>query len=167
MRKTFALFILLAVAFAGCAPGPAQQPPAAPKAGVAVGSLAPGFTLSDLKGAAVAAPVPGKVTVLNFWTTWCPYCRDEMLELEKFAAAHKDVAFYAVNIMEPAAKADDFLRRNGYTMPVLLDGDGSVAQTYRASTIPTTLVIDKTGVVKFRKTGPLTAAELASLIRGL
>ncbi len=170
MRKTLAIFIiLLAVAVAGCAPGLAQQPPAAPAAdtGVTPGKSAPRFTLKDLGGNAVAVPAPGRVTVVNFWATWCPPCREEMPELQKFAAANPAVAFYAVNIQEPAAKVQAFLNQQGYTMPVLLDAGGNVAQTYRVTAIPTTVVVDKDGVIKFRRTGPVTDAELAGLIRDL
>lgn len=173
MRKQIinAIFIVLIAAFAaGCA---SQQPPKAPAAvsaaetGVTAGKTAPAFTLTDLAGAAVAAPQPGKVTVLNFWATWCPPCREEMPELDKFARANGAVAFYAVNIQEPAAKVEGYLKQHGFTMPVLLDGGGTVAQAYRVSAIPTTLVIDKAGIIKYRKSGPVTAAELEGVIRGL
>lgn len=171
MNKTFAFVLLLAAAVAaGCAPAPAPQAPGpapAAESGVTTGKNAPSFTLEGLAGGAVAAPVSGKVTVLNFWATWCPPCREEMPELDKFAAANPAVAFYAVNLEEPAPKVADFLRENGYKMPVLLDTRGSVAQTYRVRAIPTTVVIDRDGVVKYRKTGPVTAAELAGVIRGL
>lgn len=170
MKKHLTAFILLlAVAVAaGCAPAPqAPGPSPAPESGVTAGKTAPRFTLEALAGGTVAAPVPGKVTVLNFWATWCPPCREEMPELAKFAAANPAVAFYAVNLEEAAPKVADFLREHGYTMPVLLDTRGSVAQTYRVRAIPTTVVIDRDGVVKYRKTGPVTAAELAGVIRGL
>jgi len=172
MRKTLAALILAAlVAAAGCAlaSAPEKKPPAALAAGtgVTVGKSAPAFILKGLDGADVAAPVAGKVTVLNFWATWCPPCREELPELERFARDNPAVAFYAVDIDEPAAKVQAFMEKNGFTFPVLLDGGGSVAQTYRVSAIPTTFVIDKSGVVKLRKTGPVTAAELAGAIRGL
>jgi cytochrome c biogenesis protein CcmG/thiol:disulfide interchange protein DsbE len=171
MKKTLIALLLLLLAAAGCAPSPAPRSPVpapaqAAETGVTVGKLAPGFTLESLAGGAVAAPVPGKVTVLNFWATWCPPCREEMPELDKFAAANPAVAFYAVNLQEPAPKVAGFLRDQGYSLPVLLDA-GGVAQTYRISAIPTTVVIDRDGVVRYRKTGPVTAAELAGVIRGL
>ncbi len=171
--KLLAFVLLLAASVAaGCAPAPAPQAPApspapAAESGVTAGKTAPRFTLAGLAGGAVAVPEPGKVTVLNFWATWCPPCREEMPELDKFAAANPAVAFYAVNLDEPAPKVAGYLRENGYKMPVLLDAGGSVAQTYRIRAIPTTVVIDRDGVVKYRKTGPVTAAELAGVIRGL
>jgi thiol-disulfide isomerase/thioredoxin len=173
MRKMLAAFLLLLlVAAAGCATGPAPgqepKPPAPPAAetGVTPGKSAPAFTLEGLAGPAVAVPAAGKVTVLNFWATWCPPCREELPELDKFARDNPAVAFYAVDLQEPAAKVRDFLKQNGYSFPVLLDSGGSAAQAYRINAIPTTVVIDKSGL-KFRKTGPVTAAELAGVIRGL
>jgi cytochrome c biogenesis protein CcmG/thiol:disulfide interchange protein DsbE len=169
--RAFAL-LLAAAAAAGCAPAPAPQAPPLSKAsaaesGVTAGKAAPRFTLESLAGGAVAAPVAAKVTVLKFWATWCPPCREEMPELDKFAADNPAVAFYAVNLDEPAAKVAGYLRDNGYKMPVLLDAGAEVAQTYRVSAIPTTVVIDRDGIVKYRKTGPVTAAELAGVILGL
>lgn len=182
MRKIrIACLILLLAAFAaGCASAPAGQPakpaagqeakPAAAAAaepGVTPGKSAPRFTLASLAGPEVAAPVAGKVTILNFWATWCPPCREELPELDRFARDNPAVAFYGIDIQEPAAKVQAFLKDNGYTVPVLLDGSGSVAQAYRINAIPTTLVIDRAGVIKLRKTGPVTAAELAGAIRDL
>lgn len=173
IKKLILALFFLSLTAAGCSTGEppkaSHNPPTAAAAdtGVTSGKTAPVFTLNDLAGAAVTAPQAGKVTVLNFWATWCPPCREEMPELQKFVRANGAVAFYAVNIQEPAAKVQGFLDQHGYTMPVLLDSGGSVAQTYRVSAIPTTLVIGKDGIVKYRKTGPVTATELEGVIRGL
>ncbi len=175
MRKLIIAFSLLALVaiVAGCASSrpPAQEakPPASPSAetGVTPGKSAPRFALDGLDGPKVAAPVAGKVTVLNFWATWCPPCREELPELDRFARDNPSIAFYAVDIEEPAAKVQAFVKQNGYTFPVLLDVSGGVAQIYRISAVPTTVVIDKAGVVKFRVSGPVTAAMLAGVVKGL
>ncbi|MDT8902023.1 TlpA family protein disulfide reductase [Anaeroselena agilis] len=176
MKKILTVLIplLAAAVAAGCAPAPAPvpapKPPASvstPEPGVTAGKAAPRFTLGSLDGAQVAAPVPGKVTVLNFWATWCPPCRAEMPELDKFAAANPAVAFYAVNLEEPASKVAAFLGERGLSLPGLLDAGGDAARAYRIRSIPTTVVVDRDGIIRYRKSGPVTAAELAGVVQGL
>ncbi|HMM20133.1 MAG TPA: redoxin domain-containing protein [Selenomonadales bacterium] len=146
-----------------------EKPPAAPPAerGVIAGKLAPEFSLQDLDGKQVAV-APGKVTVLNFWATWCPPCQAELPELQKFVDAHRtELAFYGVNIQDPPENARSFMQRKNYNIPVLLDTDGKVAETYRVNSIPTTIVLDKEGIVRYRKTGAVTMSELEGAIKGL
>ena len=136
--------------------------------GVTVGTMMPGVTLAGLDGLQKRFGEPGKVTVINFWATWCPPCREEMPELNKFTSQYRDtVAFYAVNIQEPGETVSGFLRQHNYTMPVFLDSDGAVAKLFRVRAIPTTIVADKTGLIKYRTAGAITASELEGIIRGL
>lgn len=173
MKKALILSVILVFCLAlaaGCGFGKPEKSPAAPPAadvGVTVGKAAPALSLPDLGGQTVSLPVAGKITVLNFWATWCPPCREEMPELDRFAkTAGADLAFYAINLQEPADKAAAFMRQNGYSMPVLLD-ESKAARTWLINSIPTTVVIDKKGIVRYRKIGPVTAAELAGAIKGL
>ncbi|WP_425060674.1 Thiol-disulfide oxidoreductase ResA [Sporomusa carbonis] len=137
-------------------------------AGAAVGSKLSEFTLAALDGKTVRVAPAGSVIVLNFWATWCPPCRQEMPELNAFARKYNSKAvLLAVNIQESAGKVDEFMRQNEYTMNVLLDKDGEVARNFRISAIPTTLVVDKNGFIKYRKSGPVTAAELEGVLNGL
>lgn len=142
------------------------KPPA--ETGVTAGKTLSGFMLADLAGNQIKVAPDGRILVLNFWATWCPPCREEMPELEKFAQKYNgQVQFYAVNIQEPAETAAAFMTRNQYTMPVLLDKDGAVAKSFRINAIPTTIVADKQGVIKYRKSGPVTLAELEGVLHGL
>lgn len=137
--------------------------------GVTVGKRLPEFTLSTLDGKMTkVSPAAQQVTILNFWATWCPPCRQEMPELEKFAQQYSGkVSFYAINIQEPAATVNEFLTHNKYTMNVLSDKTGEVSKNFRINSIPTTLVIDKQGIIKYRKSGPVTVAELEGVLHGL
>jgi len=136
--------------------------------GVIVGKKLPAFTLDALDGKPAAITAGGGVIILNFWATWCPPCRQEMPDLDVFARKHGGkVAFYAVNIQESAGQVTEFMTQNKYTMNVLLDKDGAVANTFRINAIPTTLVVDKQGVIKYRKSGPVTMAELEGVLNGL
>lgn len=122
------------------------------------------FQLVDLNGRTI--PVGGRMTVVNFWATWCPPCREELPELVRFAeyAAVKGIPFYAVDIQEKSQDVRAFLNSKGYRLPVLLDSSGQVARQYRVSAIPTTIVLDAKGGVLFKKTGTTTFAELKAVV---
>jgi len=136
--------------------------------GVTVGKTVPQFTLHDLSAREITVGRGDKVLVINFWTTWCPPCLAEMPELNRFTEKHPtDVLFYAVNIQETSSKVSNFMTQNNYRMQVLLDKDGSIAKNFRVSAIPTTLVVDKNGIVTYRKSGGITMNELESAIKGL
>ena len=138
------------------------------EAGVTVGKTLPGFSLAGLDGKQVKVAPGGAVIVLNFWATWCPPCREEMPELEKFFRKYTGkVQFYAINIQEPTDKITEFMSKNQYTLTTLTDKDGEVAKNFRINAIPTSIVVDQQGVIKFRKSGPVTLAELEGVLHGL
>lgn len=136
--------------------------------GVKVGQTLTPFTLDRLDGTQVTVGQAGKITVLNFWATWCPPCQEEMPELEKFAHNNlQKVDFYAINLQESKGKISEFMNKNKYTMPVLLDTDGTMGRKFQVAAIPTTIIINKHGMVKYRKSGSMTMNELEGIINSL
>ena len=108
------------------------------------------FTLEDLKGSAVSLrDFEGKVIFLNFWATWCPPCRIEMLDMEKLWQKFKDEGFVilAVDIREGREKVSSFIKENGSTFPVLLDFTGEVGYSYGIRGYPTTYLVDPEGMI--------------------
>ena len=102
-----------------------------------------------------------KLTVLTFGALWCPNCRNEMPELDAFAAANSArLTFYMVDIREPAEKVKRYLSEKQLNVPMLLDETGEVSRQYGIKTIPTTLMVDARGRIVYRKTGEVTQAEL-------
>jgi len=101
--------------------------------------------LSDFKG---------KVVVLNFWATWCGPCVRELPHWQKAVDNYKDqrdVVFLAVSIDESRPAVRPFLEKNGYSFSVAYDQDG--AQSLQIPGVPTTLIIDRQGVIQFRDVG--------------
>lgn len=125
------------------------------------GNQAPAISAVDINGVATDVQFQGGLTVLNFWATWCPPCKAEMPEFESFYRDNAGkIAFYAINIQEPPERVKSFLKAEQYTMPILLDSNGEIAKSYRVNAIPTTIIVDKTGKVVFRKSGAMSKEEL-------
>lgn len=118
---------------------------------------APDFTLTDKNGKKVTlSSFRGKVVLLNFWATWCPPCRQEMPSMEKlFQSFHDrtDFVMLAVDSQEPLTTVEPFLKKYGYTFPILLDTTGEVGSMYSVTGIPTTYLIDAQGRVIAGKVG--------------
>jgi len=145
-----------------------EKPSPSNTTGMKVGQTLTPFILEDLNGSQVTVGQSGKITVINFWATWCPPCKEEMPELEIFAHENQDkVDFYAVNLLENSGKINDFMSKNKFTMPVLLDKDGAVGKRFQVTAIPTTIIVNKQGMVKFRKSGAMTRVELEGIIKSL
>ncbi|MBP2642132.1 MAG: resA [Firmicutes bacterium] len=137
-------------------------------ASTGVGSPMPEFTLNALNGEPVTVAPSDKVTIINFWATWCPPCRQEMPELNNFFLKHGDqVVFYSVNLGETADKVNNFMYRNNYSIPTLLDSSNAVSDLYGVQYIPTTIVVDRNGVIRFRTSGGMTMAELEEIVNRL
>lgn len=136
------------------------------------GYPAPAFTLQDLAGKMVRLDqFKGRVVVLNFWATWCPSCRQELPGLEVFwrevQTKGLPVQILAVNIKEDPGTVRDFLEKNGYTFPVLLDTQGEVADTYLVQYIPTTFFIGQDGKIKQKLVGVVPESQLRAIAEGL
>ena len=156
--------ILVSVVIAA---GPNYQRPA-PQ----VGRTAPDFNLKSIENSTQSLKsiiAKNKVTILNFWATWCPPCRAEIPEFIKFLKEHQGdkVALIAVNLQEDSKKVRDFAKKAGTNFPILLDSDGKVAQTYQIYAIPTTFFIDSSGTIQEKVEGSLSLSRLESIYRKL
>ena len=98
----------------------------------------------------------GKIVFLNFWTTWCPACITEMPSMEKLHRKlfGKNFAMVTVNIKESASQVKNFLEKYKLTFAALLDTDGEVSTEFGIGAIPTTFILDKSGKIIGRITGP-------------
>lgn len=118
--------------------------------GLEKGNLAPDFELQTLDGETVSlSDFRGEKVMLNFWATWCPPCRAEMPDMQKFHE-NTDIVILAVNLLETEnsrKNVPDFVEEFGITFRVPLDEDSSVANRYKIQPIPTSFMIDSEGKV--------------------
>lgn len=145
---------------------------AAGSVGPEIGKLAPDFTLNDLNGKSVKLKEvisQNKVTLVNFWATWCPPCRREIPELVEFYQKYSSqkVALLALDLQEDPGKVKSFAKDNGMNFPVLLDTKGSVGNQYRVSGIPTTFILDGKGTIRDMIVGGTSLAALEAKIKPL
>ncbi len=97
-----------------------------------------------------------KITVLNFFATWCGPCLNELPHLQGIAdrfADQKDVVFVVVGREESQEILDAFASKNGYRLPFVADKEGSLYSVFAKSIIPRTYVIDSTGKIRFEIIG--------------
>lgn len=107
------------------------------------------FMLPAVGGGSVSlADHQGKVVLVYFWATWCPYCRKELpVGIEKVTRERKGQPFVvlAVSIDEPKDLVASYVKGAGITPPVLLDHGAAVARSYRVTATPTTFLIGRDG----------------------
>lgn len=133
---------------------------AAPK----VGDAAPQIMVNNGNGQMVGLLQFDRVTIINFWATWCPPCWAEMPELNSFAEKHRDdVYFYSISD-EPEGTVNGFMQKNGYSLPVVLDTNSQINRQYGITAIPTTFIIDKSGMIRYKILGGTTTSKLEDMI---
>lgn len=137
--------------------------PTLAQASIAPSSPAPDFTLKTLEGPNLRLQEQrGKVVLLNFWATWCGPCREEMPQLNKLFEKYKPLGFtlLGVNVDEDSRNAAGVAAQLGVKFPVLLDSDKRVSKLYQLSTMPSTVMIDRDGRVRFLTRGYKSGTEL-------
>lgn len=128
-------------------------------------TAAPDFTVLDENGEKVRlSDYAGKPIVLNFWASWCHYCKVEMPDFDEAYRNHPEIQFMMVNVtdgsQETMESARDFLAEAGYEFPVFYDTELDAAMTYGATGLPMTIFIDADGNLVTYARGMLQAQQL-------
>lgn len=126
----------------------------------------PAFALPELTGDVLdETMLEGRVTVVNFWASWCPPCRSEAPILARVDREMSGgaVQFLGVLHRDERAPAIDFAMRAGLDFPTVVD-DGSLAGRLGVRAIPTTFIVGPDGQVLARHFGPIQEARLRVLI---
>ena len=132
----------------------------------------PNVELKDLKGKKINVQEYGKnnkVTILNFWATWCGPCIASFPGMQKAVEKYKDDPSVEILFVdtwengekdEKIQKVSKFIEKKGYTFHVVMDLDDKVVASYGVRGIPTKFVIGPDGRVKFKKIGGGAADKL-------
>lgn len=169
------LLVLLTAFFVLLGIGLMSNEPVTGNSGITrVGKPAPDFSFETLDGNSFRLSEHfGQPIVVNFWSTWCPPCRDEAQILEHAWRKYdsQTVIFVGVDIQEDATTgltdARTFLSQFDITYINGMDDDGSITIDYGVIGLPVTFFIDSKGIVVQRWVGAITSTQLQTSIEQL
>ena len=175
MRKRRLLAYLVAAALAASAQQPASipDPKSAAVALGEVGSLLPDFTLKDLRGHPISSnDLKGKVVIIDFWSTWCAPCKQEMPGYQELIDRYGPQGLAVVGLKSDAmADTEDpskFAKRIGVRYPLAAVTDDLAQRFGGIAGLPTTLIYDRSGVLRKKIIGfeytEAVEAELKALL---
>ncbi len=125
---------------------------------------APDFVLKSNSGQNIRlSELRGQVVMINFWASWCGPCRQEMPLLDELHNRYKGLGFtvLGVNVEEDTRKAQHLLREIPVSFPVLFDTENSVSELYRVNAMPTTVMVDRNGNMRYLHKGYKPGYEVA------
>ena len=145
-------------------PAPTEEPETDPDA-----IPAPDFTLVDQYGEEhTLSEYRGKTVFLNFWATWCYYCKEEMPDFDKAYEAYPEVQFLMVNatdgVQETMESAQEYIQQEGFQFDVFYDTQLEAVNAYYVTGFPATYFIDAQGNLVTRSRGML---DYDTLVKGI
>src|SRR6185437_1693122 len=120
-----------------------------------IGKLASTFTMGSINGQGKMGLEKGKVTIVDFWATWCEPCKKSFPRYQELYTKYQasGLAVVAVSVDDEKTDIPSFIKTYGAKFPVGWDDGHKVADCYRPPNMPSAYVIDKTGTIKFVHNG--------------
>ena len=118
--------------------------------------LAPDFELLDTNGKTHRlSDYRGRPVIINFWTTWCPPCREELPSMNRAwkQLEKEDIAMLAINMGEDEDTIFVFSADYPTDFTILMDQSGDVIASWPVKGLPTTYVIAPDGTIAYRAIG--------------
>ncbi|MCZ7539672.1 MAG: redoxin domain-containing protein [Anaerolineae bacterium] len=150
-------------------PLPTALLPTPPPLEDVIGAPLPDITLETLDGSSVRLrDLAGQIVVLNFWATWCAPCQREMPLLQQLQDERADVRVITItdpHLGQTERAIREFLARYTLTLPVALsEEDGLLFRLFEVAQLPTTVFVDREGIVRFRHLGELAEDDLRAAL---
>ena len=117
-----------------------------------IGDIAPNFTLKNTQGENLnLVEQRGQIIVINFWASWCGPCRKEMPILQTFHNKYNSLGMsvWGINVEQENQAGRDFLAGLNLSFPIFFDSRNTVAADYQVEAMPTTVIIDRNGKVRY------------------
>ena len=149
MRKVLALFVVILAASWVC------QVPAAETPSL-VGKDAPDFVLKASDGANLRlSEFRGQVVLVNFWARWAGDTHREMRALDKINTTYQraGLVVLGISIDEDLRRAQEFADSMKVSYPIMFDTGSDIGRDYQLAKMPVTLLVDRSGVVRFSHIG--------------
>lgn len=135
-----------------------------------LGKPAPAFSLPrfDQPGRISTSDFSGRITVLNFWASWCVPCREETAVLEDFYRRRSPgIELIGILFNDTRQAALAFRRQLGGSWPLVDDPGGRTTIDYGVFGVPETFVIDQGGVVRAKLVGAIRPGALDDVLARL
>jgi peroxiredoxin len=162
--------LLLLAAGLAITAAPAQGRPHGEPTGLATihfDQAPPDFTFGTTTGGSEKlSGLVGKPVVINFWTTWCHVCIDEMPAFEQLQATYGSRVAFITLSNEPAGTASTYLAEHNLRLPLLEDPERAIFAAYSITQFPVTVVVNAAGRVSHVSVGELDWAELRAAVDG-
>lgn len=172
--RNMLITILLVLPLAGCGnaeENPQSAPSTASAIGIMTGQRAPDFTLNDLSGKSLtlSALRDKKPVLLIFWATWCPACRQTIPYFSELHTQYgpRGLEVISINIAtnDPLPRVQSFQEVNKLPYRILYDEQNEVSRLYGVFGIPTSLLIDRDGIIVYR--GNVLPANISQILEKL
>lgn len=140
---------------------PPQHGPGRAVVGLKVGDVPPNFTLTTVSGHPLTLrSLKGHAVWLNFWATWCVWCKDEMPAMEQIYVRDQGrIRIVGVDVQESRSQVSAFLAAHHISYPVVLDSSGRVSTLYDVTGLPKSIFIAPDGRITAVVTGSLLSAK--------
>ncbi|MGQ9514258.1 MAG: peroxiredoxin family protein [Thermoproteota archaeon] len=128
------------------------------------GEEAPDFTLMSIYNETITlSKYRERIVLLDFWTTWCGPCQEEVKELSQLYSKYRDdgLIIISINILEDIQSVRTFAESNGMDWIVVLDKDGNVAMRYGVVLIPSLVLVHKNGTIAYVDVGFVDSDKLS------
>jgi DsbE subfamily thiol:disulfide oxidoreductase len=151
-------------------------------AGLVLAALASGCTVEEPVQVATAAPplagtdfageawdvenLAGSVVLVTMWASWCAPCREEVPVLDRAQELHaaRGLVVLGVNTQDSADAAQGFLAAEQPAFPSVVDPDGTIAVEWGVRGLPESFLVDRSGKVVARRTGPVDDAWITEVV---
>ncbi|MEC0125206.1 redoxin domain-containing protein [Paenibacillus pabuli] len=125
---------------------------------IETGAIAPEFNAVNSAGEQVKlSDYRGKVVMINFWASWCTPCVREMPMINRIAETYQnDVETLFVNVGEAKGTIREFMEKQQFDFPVIIDVTGKISGLYRITGLPATMIVNQEGIFSHILLGELT-----------